>query len=975
MLRYFRKDGHNWRKKKDGKTVKEAHERLKAESVDVLHCYYAHGEDNENFQRRTYWMLEESFMHIVLVHYLEVKGSKGSSSRSRDDNEMARTQMDSPVCSSSYSSQNQLPSQATDAGSPNSAYTTEYEDADSDYCQARSRYHSFLGLQQYEDGTLMDASLLPSNVPPPSLNQFDHQRLQAMTQETNLYSGLQDDIVVLGKTGHDLAASGYNTTQFDLTLRDEGLDNTAIGFPSASFQVSSEMEGAARLDISKQVTLTFGELLKDELTIHQRDDGKVELQFTNPELSYATSILNAKTDFPFEENLTIGKQPSLDLSSIGDGLKKYDSFSKWMSRELGEVEHPHMKSNSEADWNFMEGEHAEDSGMSQSEQLDAYMMGPSVSQDQLFSIVDFSPSWAYNCLETKVLITGKFLKDKEEVENIKLSCMFGEVEVPAEILADGILRCYAPPHKLGRVPFYITCSNRLACSEVREFEYRTNLPQHMETSNSSSCNTDEMSLHVRLGNLLSLESVDLSSSISTITDEKLHISNRISSLLMQADDKWYNMLKLSNGEEFSPDIVKDQLFQKLLKEKLHDWLLFKVAEGGKGPCVLDKDGQSVLHLTAALGFDWAIKPTIIAGVNVNFRDVNGWTALHWAAYCGKERTVVSLVTLGAAPGALTDPTPEFLSGRTPADLASGNGHKGIAGFLAESSLTSHLSALTVNDTNAIDLADTSDIKCVESVIPVVDGNEEAGHALKDSLSAVRNASLAAARIHQVYRVHSFQRKKLVEFDDDRCRISDEHALPPISIKTSKLISAKTSKLGQHDTPVLAAAIKIQNKYRGWKGRKEFLITRQRIVKIQAHVRGHQVRKRYKNWVWTVGIVEKAILRWRRKGSGLRGFRAEGLPEGPSMQTETSKEDDYDFLKEGRKQAEKRMEKALARVKSMVQYPEARDQYSRLLNDVSELQESNDIEDKILNVSEVAANDNIMIELDEIWEEDALMRGA
>jgi calmodulin-binding transcription activator len=29
VLRYFRKDGHNWRKKKDGKTIKEAHERLK----------------------------------------------------------------------------------------------------------------------------------------------------------------------------------------------------------------------------------------------------------------------------------------------------------------------------------------------------------------------------------------------------------------------------------------------------------------------------------------------------------------------------------------------------------------------------------------------------------------------------------------------------------------------------------------------------------------------------------------------------------------------------------------------------------------------------------------------------------------------------------------------------------------------------------------------------------------------------------
>lgn len=29
-----------------------------AGSVDVLHCYYAHGEDNVNFQRRCYWMLD-----------------------------------------------------------------------------------------------------------------------------------------------------------------------------------------------------------------------------------------------------------------------------------------------------------------------------------------------------------------------------------------------------------------------------------------------------------------------------------------------------------------------------------------------------------------------------------------------------------------------------------------------------------------------------------------------------------------------------------------------------------------------------------------------------------------------------------------------------------------------------------------------------------------------------------------------------
>lgn len=72
------------------------------------------------------------------------------------------------------------------------------------------------------------------------------------------------------------------------------------------------------------------------------------------------------------------------------------------------------------------------------------------------------------------------------------------------------------------------------------------------------------------------------------------------------------------------------------------------------------------------------------------------------------------------------------------------------------------------------------------------------------------------------------------------------------------------------------------------------------------------------------------------------FKQEALPEGPSMK-DTSKEDDYDFLKEGRKQTEERLQKALARVKSMVQYPEARDQYRRLLNVVSEIQETKVLE--------------------------------
>ncbi|KAK3033341.1 hypothetical protein RJ639_034391 [Escallonia herrerae] len=35
VLRFFRKDGHSWRRKKDGRTVGEAHERLKLEVASI----------------------------------------------------------------------------------------------------------------------------------------------------------------------------------------------------------------------------------------------------------------------------------------------------------------------------------------------------------------------------------------------------------------------------------------------------------------------------------------------------------------------------------------------------------------------------------------------------------------------------------------------------------------------------------------------------------------------------------------------------------------------------------------------------------------------------------------------------------------------------------------------------------------------------------------------------------------------------
>lgn len=145
-------------------------------------------------------------------------------------------------------------------------------------------------------------------------------------------------------------------------------------------------------------------------------------------------------------------------------------------------------------------------------------------------------------------------------------------------------------------------------------------------------------------------------------------------------------------------------------------------------------------------------------------------------------------------------------------------------------MSAHLTSLNL-DTKEGNTAETSGAKAVHTVseraaTPVKDGDFTDRSSLKDSLAAVCNATQAAARIHQVFRVQSFQRKQLKEYGDDKFGMSDEQAL--------SLIAVKTHKAGQHDEHVNAAAVRIQNKFRSWKGRKDFLIIRQRIVKIQVN---------------------------------------------------------------------------------------------------------------------------------------------
>ncbi|XP_022984176.1 calmodulin-binding transcription activator 3 isoform X4 [Cucurbita maxima] len=911
-----------------------------AGSVYVLQCYYAHGEENENFQRRTYWMLEEDLSHIVLVHYLEVQSSRANFNRIQGTDEAAlfsreseettsHSGMDASKSCRFHPSNYQILSQTTDI-SLNSTQVSEYEDAESEYGNRESNvFHSFLGLQRSNKESTSGEPCDP-NYPAP----------------------LSENFTAFGGNGFPTSsdrskdsnhAESIHEPHKNLCLSsDNVLKSGATGIYSPHLQPSFSTSRSKILDnVPKQGDEIMGLPFSDRC---KRED-------------FGNHLLAQEDCEAILEGKSKSKKQLLLNAVATESLRKSDSFNQWMSRELRDVKEASMQCNSGAHWNSVENE-VGNSSISSQAHLDTYMFSRSLSHEQLFSIIDFSPSWAYEGSEIKVLISGKFLKSQQEVENLKWSCMFGEVEVPAEVIANGVLRCFTPIHKAGKVPFYVTRSNRLACSEVQNFEYRVKCIQDAEVMYDTSITNEAFAL--RFVKLLCLSCSDTLIADPNSSSDRSGF-NKVRELLKVDNSEWDQFMKPRWDENVSLGSTKELLLQRLLKEKLHVWLLQKVREGGRGPSVLDEHGLGVLHFAAALNYDWALLPAVVAGINVNFRDANGWTALHWAAFFGRERTVAALISLGAAPGALTDPNPKYPYGRTPAGLASSNGHKGIAGYLAESALSAHLESLNF-DNKKSKAVDTCGEKAVhtasERVATPHQGNDMHTLSLKDSLAAVSNATQAAARIHEVMRMQSFQKKQLLDLSNYQ----------PLS-----LLLVKRRNSGSHDEH--AAAIRIQNKFRSWKGRKDFLIIKQRIVKIQAHVRGHQVRKNYRNIVWSVGILEKVILRWRRKGSGLRGFKAEALSEDSSKQNPSVTEDDDDeFFKKGRKQTEERLQKALARVKSMVQYPEARDQYRRLLNVVTEMRQTK-VKDGVVDKVDETADFDDLIDIEALLDEDAFLPNA
>ncbi|KAE9454771.1 hypothetical protein C3L33_13343, partial [Rhododendron williamsianum] len=940
VLRFFRKDGHSWRKKKDGRTVGEAHERLKVCSESVnMEDLSDNKKDNEAIPSMfldfycvggivcrdscSHVVMLETYEHIVLVHYRDIGEGRHSSGSTSLSPESPSTLSQSP---SSYTAQH--PGSLTEISELNEPYQSPGSIEVSSDAVVKTKGMDHLGMIERK-GEVVGTSELEVT-----------QALRRL--ETQL--SLTDDVV---EEIGPFCNENENSNDSEAIISDECRSTASLDelgtlmwrqHSGLSFGGGNREENphplAQQVMVERKDSLSW----KEMLDVHTSSPGAESQERLFP-ISDENGIPHSRHDCLGEQeryqwiNFDGYKLSKCDDSRTPDSntnLQPSTSYkylsssenpltlpaSKLLSQEIEIFNFPAYSpvnnvsySNSEYFATFFDqgqnGMHLEaDSSLT-------------IAQEQKFTIREISPEWGYASEATKVFIVGSFLCDPSEGA---WTCMFGDIEVPVHMIQQGVISCLAPPHLPGKVTLCVTSGNRESCSEVREFEYRDQ-PSSCALCDSSQKETtkspEELLLLVRFVQMLLS---DTSMQKGDDTESGIDPWGK----LRAGEDSWGYVIEALLLGSWTTSSTTDWLMQELLKDKLQQWLSSRLqGECDESGCSLSKKEQGVVHMIAGLGFEWALNSVINSGVSTNFRDINGWTALHWAAHFGREKMVAALIASGAAAGAVTDPSSLDPTGKTPASIAAKSGHKGLAGYLSEVELTSHLSSLKMEEkelsNGSADVEAEIALNSISQSQRSFTTNED-HNSLKVTLAAVRNAGQAAARIQAAFRAHSFRRRQEKEVASDADASVDDYNILSNDIQGLSVASKLALRNARdHNT----AALSIQKKFRGWKGRKDFLAFRKKVVKIQAHVRGHQVRKQYKVICWAVGILEKVVLRWRRKGVGLRGYRHES--------ESIDESEDEDIIKVFRKQkVEGAINKAFSRVLSMVDSPDARQQYSRVL---------------------------------------------
>lgn len=207
--------------------------------------------------------------------------------------------------------------------------------------------------------------------------------------------------------------------------------------------LSSPHDHSSALFEGKRIPLNQG---NDESFFASSNELKELSELTNFQglLSDGNAMNSNLENSTGNENYPFLKRPLINSLQTGDSLRKVDSFSRWIAKELAEADDLNMQSSGGISWSIMGSEY--DSNMTAQLQgdVDTLSLSPSISQDQLFSIINISPNWAYSNMETKVLelISDLYFSSVLSVYCLRDSCLYHIHKLKSILLHLALLNHY-----------------------------------------------------------------------------------------------------------------------------------------------------------------------------------------------------------------------------------------------------------------------------------------------------------------------------------------------------------------------------------------------------------------------------------------------------------------------------------------------------------------------------------------------------
>ncbi|VDK42081.1 unnamed protein product [Anisakis simplex] len=414
---HFKQDGYEWKRRKEGKLIREDHVKLKVQKLETIAGSYVHSAIVPSFHRRTYWLCDHP--EIVLVHYLNVTGEETR------DGQPLHIRIAQSVRSNGLSFNRSQLEQQIRPILCYSMHPAEISSLLANVCAILNLAHS-----------------IPATV------TYQHDSEHQLNNYVDEYGMEGIELMHLATDQPTNNNTNTHSERFQQHSQNDQHEQPSAHHPHHQLERSNSCGSAFRRGLSsiamRRQPSAFSDTVDGRFTgtllTNYAVESDASLIANNDKLSATSaSIPNAFLNFA-----SCQPETTNTLSKSAVATSEQQSSSSNLACELrrcGTI------------------------AAVQSNSATSQQHNTASCSTPLIQIADLSPDRSPLRGGTKVLIVGGWY-----LRGHDYTVMFDDQQVPATLFHAGVLRCFAPPHNAGVVKLEVYCDG-LLISHAVQFEY------------------------------------------------------------------------------------------------------------------------------------------------------------------------------------------------------------------------------------------------------------------------------------------------------------------------------------------------------------------------------------------------------------------------------------------------------------------------------------------------------------------------